>query len=189
MDKQRTICFTGLRPKKLFGYQDCTQYHTLSHTLGICLQLLYDHGYHAFLSGGAQGFDQLAFWTVHRQLPAAENHVYIPFPQQSERWEPDGLFGQKNYQRMLTLATSVTDISQGATTVSDKQCSSYLHKRNHSMVDHSAATIALYPHDRKVWTDQGGTAACIRYSLTQQHPVLCLDPFTCNWAVWERTNQ
>lgn len=178
IDKTHAICFTGPRPQKLFGFQDCKEYEAISHALAHLLQNLEQSGYNTFISGGAQGFDQLAFFTVDTYMMYVNNHVFIPFKQQPDRWFEKGFFGQEAYRTMLTKAKSVTDISDGRMNMPYYECIKYLMKRNEEMVDHSSITVALYWHDKDYITEKGGTASCIRYSLKQGHKVILLDPVT-----------
>ena len=63
MDK--TLCFTGRRPKDLFGY-DKDKYYPIVDKLELILEDFYLQGFKKYISGGAQGFDQLSFWAVNR---------------------------------------------------------------------------------------------------------------------------
>lgn len=183
LDIQKTICFTGHRPKDLFGYQAKEPYIRIINTLKPFLSVLYENGYTDFISGGAQGFDQLAFWAVHHTLPNANNHVFIPFYGQEIRWKEKGLFGQDEYQKMLKLATTVTDCSNGETNLDFGQAVIRLMNRNKQMILASSATIALFEHDKDYKISSGGTAATIRKSLEYQHPVILLDPNTLDYKV------
>lgn len=64
IDRQHTICFTGHRPKDLFGYTDKTPYISIINALKPFLSVLYENGYTDYISGGAQGFDQHLATTV-----------------------------------------------------------------------------------------------------------------------------
>ena len=178
IDIKHTVCFTGPRPSKLFGYQDCPNYQKISQALATLLKQLEQADYDEFISGGAQGFDQLAFFTVDTYLLYVKNHVFIPYQEQPDRWVENGFFGKQSYRTMLTKASSVTDISDGKTGMPYYECVKYLMKRNEDMVDHSSITVALWWHDKDYITEKGGTAACIRYSLKQGHKVILLDPVT-----------
>lgn len=61
---QKTICFTGHRPNKLAGYTNRVPYTVFVKNLKEMLIPLVEQGYIRFITGGAQGIDQLAFWTV-----------------------------------------------------------------------------------------------------------------------------
>lgn len=178
IDIKHTICFTGPRPSHLFGYQNCTDYQNIMQALARLLQDLQQADYDTFISGGAQGFDQLAFFTVKTYLMYAQNHVFIPFAEQPDRWVEKGFFGKETYRQMLREATSVTDISDGRHHMDYRECCKWLMKRNEEMVNHSSITVALWWHDKDYRTEKGGTASCIRYSVKQGHKTILLDPIT-----------
>ncbi len=157
-----TMAFTGRRPKDLCGY-DAASYRQSVADLAEILHIFYLKGVRRFISGGAQGFDQLAFWAVHRlkaQKGCAdvENILYLPFEGQERRWAETGCFSQKEYRQMITLADNVRIIS-GDNSVRA------LFERNHAMVDDSGILLGLYPDDS--WrTARGGTAECLRYAVS-----------------------
>ncbi len=157
-----TMAFTGRRPKDLCGY-DAASYRQSVADLTEILYLFYLKGVRRFISGGAQGFDQLAFWAVHRlkaQKGCAdvENILYLPFEGQERRWAETGCFSQKEYRQMITLADNVRIIS------GDNSIRA-LFERNHAMVDDSGILLGLYPDDS--WrTARGGTAECLRYAVS-----------------------
>ena len=59
----KTICFTGHRPKDLFGYDEHqrARYSELTHDILNLVRNSYKNGYKTFITGGAQGADQLHF--------------------------------------------------------------------------------------------------------------------------------
>ena len=59
-----TICFTGHRPNRLAGYNSRAPYTMFVRKLKQMLVPLIRQGYTRFITGGAQGIDQLAFWAV-----------------------------------------------------------------------------------------------------------------------------
>lgn len=162
-----TMAFTGRRPKDLCGY-DAASYRQSVADLAEILCLFYNNGVSRFISGGAQGFDQLAFWAVHRLKTRkgcadAENILYLPFRGQERRWAETGCFSQKEYRQMLSLADSVRIIS-GNNSIRA------LFDRNHAMVNDSGILLGLYPDDS--WrTAKGGTAECLRYAVSCKRPV------------------
>ena len=63
----KTLCFTGKRPKDLYGYNDTYEYGRLLRDVEAKLYEFYTKfNVRTFISGGAQGFDQVAFWAVER---------------------------------------------------------------------------------------------------------------------------
>ena len=105
----RVMCFTGRRPKDLFGYQK-DKYISLVNKLVTELEKFYLEGFDIFITGGAQGFDQLAFWAVNKLKQKGypvKNIVYIPFLKQELKWLEKGLFSQSEYRLMLKMADEI----------------------------------------------------------------------------------
>lgn len=163
-------CFTGHRPNKLAGY-DRENYRLFVDELKDWLvQLTEDCKITHFISGGAQGFDQLAFWAVDkakREGLAVSNDIFVPFEAQPSRWEDEGLFSKKEYSLMLRMADSVSVIKDG-TPEDHKQAAEWLNERNHMMVDSSSIVIALWDRSK------GGTGNCVAYANRQNKPIILL---------------
>lgn len=156
----KTICFTGRRPTNLYGYNR-DEYNDLVSFLRKELEKYIGLGFNTFITGGAQGFDQVAFWVVHslkKNYPNIKNILYLPCRNQDSRWRVDGVFGKKEYQLMLSLADDIKYIN-------DREYISALDMmvRNHAMVNDSDEVLCLYPNDSWV-TEKGGTAECMRYA-------------------------
>lgn len=182
-----TICFTGRRPKNLYGY-DKEKYNDLVDYLTKLLEKKYEEGYRTFISGGAQGFDQLAFWAVNRlkkQGKDIKNIVYIPFKGQERTWLGKGLFSKEEYNLMLSLADEIVVCSDiDVTSCMKYELTIALHHRNHMMVDNSDLLIGIYPDDS--WKDdcvKGGTAECLRYANDKHKDILTFNPFTLEMNV------
>lgn len=60
-----TICFTGPRPAKLYGYTKKEEYQKIVNQLKEIIRGFAKFGIKNYITGGAQGFDQLAFWAVN----------------------------------------------------------------------------------------------------------------------------
>lgn len=187
MDK--TLCFTGRRPKDLFGYEK-EKYRPIVDKLELILEDFYQKGFRKFISGGAQGFDQLAFWAVNRlkkKHPDIKNIVYIPFIGQEKCWNTL-IFNKKEYALMLSLADE-TKVCSPYLVVEDAykyEVVTALYKRNHDMVNDSSTIIGLYPSD--LWMNErtkGGTAECLRYAKDKNKTIYQLNPF--NLEFWEIT--
>lgn len=165
-------CFTGRRPKDLCGY-DHDSYIPLVDYLKNLVRHMYSKGCTEFISGGAQGFDQLAFWAVNamkREGLPIRNIVYIPFQGQEKAWKDKGLFSQSEYRLMLKLADEV-HVCSAIDTSNKGQVVTALHGRNHCMVDNSDFVIALYPDDS--WkTAKGGTSECMRYASSKNKGIV-----------------
>lgn len=146
------LAITGHRPHKLGGYytpNPCSDAVMLK--LHDSLKTLQPE---VVLTGMALGVDQ---WTaqlcVEMQIPF---DAVIAFEGYEAKW-PDK--AQKRYRNMLTLARKVEMLSPGP------YRPSLLHHRNHWLVDHSDALLA-------VWDGRpgSGTAACVDYAVSKKDP-------------------
>lgn len=172
-------CFTGPRPSQLYGYEDVSRgrYKAIVAYMEQVVAVAYNDGYDTFISGGAQGFDQLAFWSVEKvkeENSAIGNILYLPFEQQDRIWRSEGLFGQKEYQKMKGMADAFIYTTDGI--VSERyEIIKALHTRNHRMVDDSSLVIALLAGRSRDWqTSKGGTAECVRYAMSRGKQVLAI---------------
>lgn len=173
MKKSQTVCFTGRRAKKLCGWKH-ESYKTLVAHITEVVKNLADMGYTDFISGGTQGFDQLAFWAVHKAKTEykinIQNHVFIPFEGQESAWPENGCFGQKEYRQMLKLTDSVTVCG------TKDNIGRQLTLRNHAMVDASSLLVALYDSDDNFHLATfGGTEECMRYAYSKDIKIQILD--------------
>lgn len=176
--RRLTACFTGCRPKDLFGYEKGPYWPLVKCLTDIVLDL-HRQGVDRFISGGAQGFDQLAFWSVDRAKKNETgiiNDVYVPFPAQPSRWKRTGLFSQTEYGLMLGKADHVRTLADDPDPAEFYQAVQRLHGRNHAMVADSDLVIALLVegHNTNWQTAKGGTAECVRYARSQNVPVLAV---------------
>ena len=168
-DRTTAVCFTGRRPKDLGGYIH-KNYDGLLHFLQEYVDAELCQFKTRFITGGAQGFDQLAFWAVAgvraaQKLPI-ENVLYLPFPSQDGNWSQTGPFGKEEYRLMKQNATEVRYIS-------DKNPGGYrdavkfLMARNSAMLSDADTCVGLWTDD-DAWQDQNmrsGTASCLRDAL------------------------
>lgn len=160
----KVMCFTGRRPKDLFGYNK-EAYVPLVEAIKRELRVHIQNGYDVFITGGAQGVDQLAFWAVNRlkdEFPHIQNVVYIPFEGQERIWKPEGLFSQKEYRLMLKLADAVKVVTPGKVEYK-RDVVKALYERNHAMVRDADTVFGVFPDD--TWQNpdtKGGTAECLR---------------------------
>lgn len=161
-----TICFTGRRPNVLAGYDDIDKYAKFIDYLADLLES-YVTDDTTFITGGAQGFDQLAFWAadiVKARVNkfSVRNVVYVPHKRQPVIWRSeDGLFGKANYRKMIAKADFVKYL-RGDIYDKHEICEALI-ARNHAMVSDSNYIIALYPDDS--WRSaSGGTSECMRYA-------------------------
>lgn len=186
MSQGKTLCFTGQRPKDLCptapDKYSARPYKKFVNDLTLYLDDMYKAGYRNFISGGAQGFDQLAFWAVaklKKAHPDVQNIAYLPFKGQEGAWVDDtGLFTPTNYRKMLKLADKVVWTSEHQGIQVDTQTgygiNQALNMRNHAMVDDSDIVVALYRDPRGVDMTKksgSGTNNCMRYAMERGVPI------------------
>lgn len=158
-----SMCFTGRRLKDLCGYEK-SKYDGFVREL---TDIIYNEFYmkrnvRRFVTGGAQGFDQMAFWAIERMkkmyhLKDVENIVYVPFEGQESRWAKKGVFSQAEYWQMIMHADRVFVICEESNI-------NALFIRNEVMCDSTDLVLALYPDEG--WRNaKGGTASCMRYAI------------------------
>ncbi|MGP1405114.1 SLOG family protein [Filifactor alocis] len=177
--KNNTLCFTGHRPNKLVGY-DRNAYKNFINDLAIRLETYVTHfGIINFISGGAQGFDQLAFWAIEK---LKENHpdwiinniVYVPFDGQESRWSKFGIFSKTDYDIMIATADTIHICDENVKANDDfSLIRKALIDRNKDMVNSSCRVLAMYSHEESS-ADKltpGGTAACVNYAKSIGKPI------------------
>lgn len=167
----KTICFTGRRPKDLAGFK-YQSYSSFLDDLTTYLDSLYQKGVRNFISGGAQGFDQLAFWSVNRlqeKYDDINNVVYVPFPGQESVWSTrsDDFFSQFKYREMLSKADNVRFISEQRP-FDRWSAAKLLDDRNKAMIDDADFVVALYPYDDWKSIGKGGTCNAMRYAYNKR---------------------
>ena len=162
----KTVCFTGRRPKDLCGYK-WTNYKEFQEKFVDFLETLYSQGVRKFITGGAQGFDQMSFWAVNtlkERHTDVQNVVYCPFRNQADAWKgkTSDAFSKEEYNKMLQVADLVV-YTTDATLKQYPSIVKALYHRNHRMVMDSDYVVALFPSDD--WNVvKGGTAECMRYA-------------------------
>ena len=178
-NERLAICFTGHRPKYLVGYNK-EKYTDFIDDLKLKLKNICDKANKpvTFISGGAQGFDQLSFWAVDslkkdNSLMDIKNIVYVPFRGQQSIWPKDTLFGQNDYDTMLQCADTVVYLNETIPQTDKGRISASLLSRNHRMVDDSDYVIALCS-DNDWQKKSGGTAECMRYAHRTHKDILQL---------------
>ena len=180
----KTMCFTGRRPKDLFGYVKENYVPLVNKLTDELIRFHKEQGFDVFITGGAQGFDQLAFWSVDRikrQGFSVQNIVYAPFRKQESKWLQNGLFSQSEYQLMLSRADEVhyCNAEIDVLIASKWKINVALSGRNHDMVNSSELVFGLYPGD--AWIDEncrGGTAECLRSAKDKRKEIYQMNPFT-----------
>ncbi|KAA9007284.1 DUF1273 family protein [Paenibacillus spiritus] len=178
--ERKSVCFTGHRPNKLGDCYSLTgdQSKYIKNKLEpILIDLIENEGIERFISGGAIGFDQIAFWTVNGfkkvYYPNIRNIVAVPFKNQASKWNERET--QTWYKKMLDMADEVVYVDElPAYKVDGVSIGEYhvskMQKRNEYMVDHSRIVIAAWDGAK------GGTANCVRYARKDGKTLYTLKP-------------
>jgi len=140
------------------------------------------HGYTTFISGGAQGVDQLAFWAVNRLKTKGypvTNIVYIPFKGQNSRWSEKGTFSKHEYGLMVCkYADRVRIITNSVNDAHFNEVKEAMLKRNRAMVDDSDAVFGVYWDN--TWQTSNAkdpmTAYTLRYGKNKNKPYYVFHP-------------
>lgn len=167
-----SVSVTGHRPKDLFGY-DGKQYRVLFSRIQYVFKTFLDRcDTLEVVTGGAQGVDQIAFWSAHTLKNSFDVHTVlaIPFKGQERKWKETGTFGQKEYRNIVSLADEVVYVLTkyvGTT--------SYV-LRDQYMVNHSDVLLSVLDPSRLEGT-HSGTLLTTKYALEQDKLVVHIDPF------------
>lgn len=170
--RDMAVAFTGPRPKSLCGY-DRNAYRPFVESLADIMQGLYRQGYRKFITGGAQGFDQLAFWAAYRLKREHGDvgvYVYAPFPGQDSVWPKEGCFAQGDYRKMLAAADGVEYVMDHEP-INSSSAIHALFERNEMMVDDAGLVIALCNNDSWYTEQHGGTEKCMQYAHNKKRPM------------------
>ena len=177
MTNHISVCFTGRRPKDLYGYGSHDAYIPLRRALETAIErFIASEGVDTFISGGAQGVDQLAFWAVEnakKRHPGIRNVVYVPFAGQERRWSQQGPFSQHEYRLMLARADGIKYV--GEANADGSNIPRLLLRRNVAMLDDSQAVISVFPGASSPRVSRGGTAHCLRCALERGLPIYNID--------------
>ncbi|MWV44869.1 DUF1273 family protein [Paenibacillus sp. HJL G12] len=178
--ERKTVCFTGHRPNKLgncYSLSDVQSKYIHSKLEPVLIDLIEDEGIERFISGGAIGFDQIAFWTVRRlkktYYPNIKNIVAVPFKNQASKWNDRET--QIWYKKMLDMADEVVYVDELADYKVDGVIVGEYHvakmqKRNEYMVDQSLTIVAAWDGTK------GGTGNCVRYARQSGKRLYTLKP-------------
>ena len=174
-ENARTLCFTGHRPKDLFGYNHRDAYSPLLGRLVRIIKEAYILGFRRVITGGAQGLDQLAFWAAeHARRTGCEdlrNSVFLPSPLFGTRWQVNGMFGRSEFHSMLALADDVHYVCTVSVPFAEAA-----DRRNRAMVDLAGMVIGVCTKS------DGGTANCLWYAIETERDVAVLDPVSLRWT-------
>ena len=178
----KTICFTGHRPNKLYGYDlEHPNYNNLKENIYFeTLKLIQEKDVDKVITGGALGLDTLAFYTVEninstfKEKYEIKNKLAVPFKNQPNAW-----FRQKDkdrYNEMKEIADEVVYVDTlEKYKISNIREEEYhpakMQKRNEYMVDNSDIVIAVWNGDKK-----GGTWNCIKYAQKLGKEIIYINP-------------
>jgi uncharacterized phage-like protein YoqJ len=171
-----TACFTGHRPDKLGGYdmKNPVILKLKEKLLEVIEKLIKEEGINRFISGGALGADQVAFWCVHilqKKYPEIKNIVAIPFAKQDALWNQEQKYW---YQKMLKLADEIIYVDEEYQRDKETPIGEYSSKklqiRNEYMVDNSRIVVAVYDGSK------GGTSNCLWYARHLGRTIYRLNP-------------
>ena len=168
-----TICFTGHRPNKLWGYnEDRPEYDQLFRVLlNKIEEAIQDYPMDkefTLINGMALGVDQLACaasFVIRSRMEKQGKRVIveaaIPCRNQECKW-PRKV--QENYYSMLENVDKETYVHDGPYTFSCMQ------ERNEYMVDHADTVIAIWD------CTSGGTGNCVHYAQSQHKNMIIVNP-------------
>lgn len=164
-----TVAFTGHRPNKLGGYGDTVTAGKLRATLLHVLNRLDRHTdpsepFH-FITGGALGFDTIAFDSVREFRATTERVVTlelaIPFEQQSCKWSAESVAVWETHRESADLVTKV-DLLAGYY-VPHAELGAYhpqkMSNRNRYMIANCSLLISCWDGSK------GGTGNCVSDAL------------------------
>lgn len=174
------VAFTGHRPEKLYGYNlKSEKYKKLEEVLINQLRnIILEHKSDIFISGGALGFDTLAFDCVKFLQKEFDIHqlLAIPFEKQAIKWSKASV---SKYRHMKEEANVVyVDTLPEYKVRNTDECSYHpakMQKRNEYMVDKCKILVACWNGDKS-----GGTYNCISYAMKNNKKILVINPDTLN---------
>lgn len=166
--EKNTCAFTGYRPSKFpWGYDEtATGCVRLKKVLATQITALTDSGVTDFISGMAQGIDQICAELVLAQRekdPALKLHCILPFEGQADKWIDSA---RERYRSILKQADSIDYISR-------EYYDGCMIDRNHRLVDSAGLLLAVYNGARR-----SGTGATINYARKMGREIIVIDPIT-----------
>ena len=177
--------FTGSRPKNLlptnkaYNMEAWTKLNIQMNDILETIIKYTEETEYVFITGGAQGFDQLAFWCVdrlksHYPEKNIKNNLVLPFTNQAEQWMTNGLFSQKEYELMKDKADEIS-YCVNYELHNYKDIRNALMARNSVMINRADVTIALQANPD--WNDPktpSGTADAMRKALKEDKEIIWL---------------
>lgn len=177
--ERQTVSFTGHRPDKLGGCYSLKHPESvkiMEKLTPILEQLIKEENIHRFVTGGAIGFDQIAFWTVQKlkgKYPDIKNVVAVPFKNQANKWTDKETL--RWYNRMIEASDQVIYVDEITGYGMDGFLIGEYHvakmqKRNEYMVDQSRVTVACWDGTK------GGTGNCVNYVTKKRKTLFQMNP-------------
>lgn len=177
------ISFTGHRPDKLGGYDWNSEKNKkirdkLRETIIEIMAKSEEKQFH-FISGGALGIDQFAFYVVDSIADNSDldricfiNELAIPFSSQACKWQYESA---KIYEKQKSIADICTyvdrlDKYKIKGYEEDKYYPAKMQKRNEYMVDNADIVIAVWDGTK------GGTCNCVRYAKKLGKDIVIINP-------------
>ena len=160
----KTLAVTGRRPSALCGYRK-EAYEQAVRDLETLFASYYEEGYRTFLTGGAQGIDQLAFWALvnlRKRRSDIRLPVYVPFSDFGRQWAKTGLFSQAEFSLLCETADNI-HILVPERNLNKKDVISALFARNIKMVEDADTIVGFLNEDP--FETSGGTASTMRLAL------------------------
>ncbi len=164
--ERKTCAFTGHRPSKLpWGYDETAEGCVrLKAALAAQIAALVDNGITDFLSGMAQGTDQICAALVLAQReknPALRLHCILPCMGQDAKW-PDS--ARKRYRSIIQRADSRFYVSR-------EYHEGCMLERDRFLVERADCLLAVYDGEQR-----GGTAMTVRYAKKLGREIIVLNP-------------
>ena len=153
-------CAVGHKPNDMFknGAYSISTWRLVNEKLKACIkQLITEHSTRKFISGGAQGIEQL-FCPAVREVSdeigiECETWVYEPFKSYSDKWPDSGLFSKYEYKRLVSTAKQANTLKQLnpslGSDMDKKAFAKALHEKDIKMVRDSNVIIGVFKHDIK----------------------------------------
>lgn len=162
----KSLCFTGHRPNKLYGYDPRKNAKLLWTLNNLIEKLITDRNYGIFISGMALGIDM---WAARIVLKLRETYPHIklicavPCLNHSSKWVESS---KTEWKEIIAQADEVVYVTE------EPYHPYLMQKRNEWMVDHADTIVA-------VWNGtKGGTANCVNYAADKEKHVIRLHPFS-----------
>lgn len=167
--------FTGHRCDLLYGYNiEIKEYKILAKIIAnICKKLIIEEGVDEFYTGGALGFDTVAFWAIEylkKEFPHIKNILCIPYDGHHKKWISK--IDLDRLCRMKKLADDVVyvDKEEGYLTINGSS-NDKLQKRNEYLVDKGEFLISCWNG-----VESRGTYKCISYAKKKNRKIININP-------------